>query len=67
MSSSTKCSWMPKYTPEKKKVEDEIPEGSYSVNEVLGEKHYPESVRSARAANRPPIQTAVQAPTEKAP
>ena len=49
----------------KKNPEDEIPEGSYSVEEVLGEKHYPESARSARAANRPPIQATVQkTPTE---
>ena len=49
-----------KYTTDKKNPEDEIPEGSYSVEEVLGEKHYPESARSARAANRPPIQATVQ-------
>jgi type IV secretion system protein VirD4 len=48
------------YTTDKKNPEDEIPEGSYSVEEVLGEKHYPESARSARAANRPPIQATVQ-------
>ena len=49
-----------KYTTDKKNPEDEIPEGSYSVEEVLCEKHYPESARSARAANRPPIQATVQ-------
>ena len=54
-----------KYTTDKKNPEDEIPEGSYSVEEVLGEKHYPESARSARAANRPPIQTTVQKTTEE--
>ena len=49
-----------KYTTNKKNPDDEIPDGSYSVEEVLGEKHYPESARSARAANRPPIQASAQ-------
>ena len=54
-----------KYTTDKKNPDDEIPKGSYSVEEVLGEKHYPESARSARAANRPPIQTAIQTTAEE--
>ena len=54
-----------KYTTDKKNPDDEIPKGSYSVEEVLGEKHYPESARSARAANRPPIQTAIQTTVEE--
>ena len=54
-----------KYTADKKNPDDEIPKGSYSVEEVLGEKHYPESARSARAANRPPIQTAIQTTAEE--
>ena len=37
-----------KYTKDKNNPEDEIPEGSYSVEQVLGEKHYPPSNRSAR-------------------
>ena len=48
-----------------KDVSFEIPKGSYSVEEVLGEKNYPESARSARAANRPPIHTAVQTTAEE--
>ena len=45
-----------KYTTDKKDPNDEIPDGSYSVDEVLGEKNYPESRRSARAeSERPPI------------
>ena len=45
-----------KYTTDKKDPNDEIPDGSYSVDEVLGEKNYPESRRSARAeGERPPI------------
>ena len=54
-----------KYTTDKKNPDDEIPKGSYSVEEVLGEKNYPESARSARAANRPPIHTAVQTTAEE--
>ena len=54
-----------KYTTDKKNPDDEIPKGSYSVEEVLGEKNYPESARSARAANRPPIHTAVQTTPEE--
>jgi len=37
-----------KYTKDKNNPEDEIPEGSYSVEQVLGEKNYPPSNRSAR-------------------
>ena len=44
-----------KYTTDKKDPNDEIPDGSYSVEQILGEKHNTESRRSARAANRPPI------------
>jgi type IV secretion system protein VirD4 len=54
-----------KYTIDKKNPDDEIPKGSYSVEEVLGEKHYPESARSARAAHRAPIQTAIQNTAEE--
>ena len=54
-----------KYTIDKKNPDDEIPKGSYSVEEVLGENNYPESARSARAANRPPIHTAVQTTAEE--
>ena len=54
-----------KYTIDKKNPDDEIPKGSYSVEEVLGEKNYPESARSSRAAHRAPIQTAVQTTAEE--
>jgi type IV secretion system protein VirD4 len=37
-----------KYTKDKNNPEDEIPEGSYSVEQVLGEKNYTPSNRSAR-------------------
>ena len=37
-----------KYTKAKKNPDDEIPEGSYSVEQVLGEKNHPPSNRSAR-------------------
>ena len=54
-----------KYTIDKKNPDDEIPKGSYSVEEVLGEKNYPESARSSRAAHRAPIQTAIQNTAEE--
>jgi len=54
-----------KYTTDKKNPDDEIPKGSFSVEEVLGEKNYPESARSSRAAHRAPIQTAVQTTAEE--
>ena len=54
-----------KFTTDKKNPDDEIPKGSYSVEEVLGEKNYPESARSSRAAHRAPIQTAVQTTAEE--
>ena len=45
-----------KYTTDKKDPDDEIPDGSFSVEEVLGEKNFPESRRSARGeGGRPPI------------
>ena len=45
-----------KYTTEKKDPDDEIPDGSFSVEEVLGEKNFPKSRRSARGeGGRPPI------------
>ena len=45
-----------KYTTDKKDPDDEIPDGSFSVEEVLGEKNFPESRRSARSeGERPPI------------
>ena len=44
-----------KYTTDKKEPDDEIPDGSYSVNQILGEKNYTESRRSARVANRQPL------------
>ena len=45
-----------KYTTDKKDPDDEIPDGSFSVEEVLGEKNFPESRRSARGeGERPPI------------
>ena len=47
-----------KYNQDKKDPDDEIPESSYSVNQVLEERNETEYKRSARAANRPPIHTA---------
>ena len=47
-----------KYTTDKKEPDDEIPDGSYSVNQILGEKNDTESRRSARAANRQPLHSA---------
>ena len=40
-----------KYSPDKK-GEEEIPPGSYSVEQVLGEKNYPESEKNARHGGR---------------
>ena len=37
-----------KYTKDKKNPDDEIPAGSYSVEQVLGEKNYPHSQKNAR-------------------
>ena len=40
-----------KYSPDKK-GEEEIPPGSYSVEQILGEKNYPESEKNARHGGR---------------
>jgi type IV secretion system protein VirD4 len=37
-----------KYTTDKKDPDNEIPDGSYSVSQILGENNYPTSIRSAR-------------------
>ena len=37
-----------KYTTDKKDPDNEIPDGSYSVSQILGENNYPTSNRSAR-------------------
>ena len=43
-----------KYTTDKKDPDDEIPDDSFSVEEVLGEKNFPESRRSARGEGGSP-------------